>query len=208
MWKVPHDKEIIMRSDLTRHQPFFLAAIFGTALAVLSHGSAMADEFRARDAIVKDLTPITGVENADRRAVDLDIRFKVNSVELTKAARRQLDALGAALKSEKLAGSRFEINGHTDASGAAAYNKTLSKKRALSVKSYLAGKLGIDPARLDTVGWGEERLKNPFDPKSAENRRVEIVNLTPLKSKTAPAMGSPEKGNKGPDGDKGFQSIN
>lgn len=184
-----------MRSNLIKQRPFFLAAMLGAALAVLSHGSALADEFRARDAIVKGLTPITGFEGADRRAVDLDIRFKVNSAELTEAARRQLDALGAALKSEKLAGSRFGINGHTDASGAAAYNKILSEKRALAVKGYLAGKFGIDPARLDAVGWGEERLKNPFDPKSAENRRVEVINLTPLKGKA-------------PDGDKGFQTIN
>ena len=197
-----------MTLDLTRYRQFFLAAMCAIALVVLNQGDALADEFRASDAIVKGLVPITGLEGSNRRAIDLDIRFKVNSDELVKSARRQLDALGVALKSEKLADSRFEINGHTDSSGAAAYNKALSEKRALAVKNYLTGKIGIDPLRLDAVGWGEERLKNPYAPKSAENRRVEIINLTPLKTRIAPATGSPGKENEALGVDKGFKAIN
>ena len=35
----------------------------------------------------------------------------------------------------------------------------------------------IAASRLDTVGWGEERLKDPLNPESGVNRRVEVVAL-------------------------------
>lgn len=82
---------------------------------------------------------------------------------------------------------RFRIAGHTDASGPAAYNRNLSRRRAQAVRDYLVGRHGIDPARLDPVGYGEERLKDPFAPKSPVNRRVEIIAL----GKALPAGASP-----------------
>ncbi|MCU0455156.1 MAG: OmpA family protein [Bacteroidales bacterium] len=46
-----------------------------------------------------------------------------------------------------------EIGGHTDSTGTAAHNMTLSEKRALSVVNYLIGK-GISPDRLKYRGYG------------------------------------------------------
>ena len=66
--------------------------------------------------------------------------------------------------------------GHTDAKGSAVYNKQLSLKRAEAVKRYLVGK-GIDAGRLDTVGYGSERLLTPDNPQDPSNRRVEIRDL-------------------------------
>ena len=68
---------------------------------------------------------------------------------------------------------RFEIGGHTDASGSAGYNQQLSEKRAASVVDYLLGK-GIDRNRLDWIGHGEEMLADPANPASGANRRVEV----------------------------------
>jgi flagellar motor protein MotB len=45
------------------------------------------------------------------------------------------------------------------------------------VKAFLAGNFQINPQQLLSVGYGKEDLKNPGDPKAAENRRVTIVNL-------------------------------
>lgn len=137
--------------------------------------------------ILGKLVPITGQEE---RSIDLDITFELGSARLTTNAKTQLDALGQALVSPQLTTAQIGIYGHTDASGAADFNKTLSEKRAEAVKIYLAGKFPIDPARLATAGYGEEKLKNPANPKGAENRRVEIVNLTPTPSRPmAPAKG-------------------
>jgi OOP family OmpA-OmpF porin len=66
------------------------------------------------------------------------------------------------------------IEGHTDNIGPAAYNMKLSERRAQSVKDYMV-KMGVDPARMETVGFGES---DPADTNDTEegrafNRRVE-----------------------------------
>ena len=65
----------------------------------------------------------------------------------------------------------IRVEGHTDATGFEAYNQTLSEKRALAVKSSLTQR-GIDPARIQTVGYGESQ---PISSNDATNRRVVIV---------------------------------
>jgi len=102
---------------------------------------------------------------------DLLVNFDYNSAELTKAARENLDLFAAALKDPKLVGTKFEIDGHTDASGGEEYNQGLSERRAASVVSYLASQ-GVDAATLTAKGFGKSkpRVADPFSP---ENRRVE-----------------------------------
>ncbi len=46
--------------------------------------------------------------------------------------------------------------GHTDATGDAAVNKTLSQNRAQAVVDYLIFK-GVDPAQLRAIGYGQEK---------------------------------------------------
>ncbi|OOE35353.1 hypothetical protein BZG05_04780 [Salinivibrio kushneri] len=69
----------------------------------------------------------------------------------------------------------LSIEGHTDNTGAAAYNQGLSERRAMSVKRYLASQ-SIDNARLYTSGFGETRplVANNSASNRALNRRVEI----------------------------------
>ncbi len=188
---IAQHRKMVLKFPSTRVWPCFLVVVLVISVAALIVKSAFADGFWESIAIVNNLAPIQNSGNAGKRSVNLDIRFTVNSAKLTDAARRQLNALGEALKSDRLVESRFEINGHTDASGAADFNKALSEKRAQAVKSYLVNRYGIDVPRLTAIGWGEERPINSINPKSAENRRVEIVNLTPISNKT----------------DKGYQVI-
>jgi outer membrane protein OmpA-like peptidoglycan-associated protein len=70
---------------------------------------------------------------------------------------------------------RIRVEGHTDSRGSDSYNKKLSNERASSVRQYLMAR-GIDPGRIESIGFGEER---PIDDNSTEsgranNRRVEI----------------------------------
>ncbi len=74
---------------------------------------------------------------------------------------------------------RLRIEGHTDSVGSAAYNLRLSQKRANAVRNYLISK-GIDPSRLEAVGYGESRpiAPNTTPEGRAKNRRVEFVIIS------------------------------
>jgi len=102
---------------------------------------------------------------------DLLVNFEFNSDKLTQAARENLDQFAKALSDERLKGQKFEIDGHTDATGAELYNLGLSERRASAVVAYLAAQ-GIDAGNLKAKGFGKAkpRVADPFSP---ENRRVE-----------------------------------
>jgi len=124
------------------------------------------------DALVLTLQT-RGVEKKLPGAASFDqITFKFNSSELSNDAKRLLDKIGAALKSERVKDFSFDIEGHTDAKGSDAYNMALSKRRAESAKEYLVATLGINAQRLVVVPRGKTDLLYPDDPENAKNRRV------------------------------------
>jgi outer membrane protein OmpA-like peptidoglycan-associated protein len=106
-------------------------------------------------------------------SVNLNIPFELNSSALKPQASEQLKQLELALTSDALGKDRFVVAGHTDAKGSAQYNKQLSLRRAQAVKQFLVAK-GMDARRLDTVGYGSEKLLDPDRPDDSSNRRVEI----------------------------------
>jgi len=110
------------------------------------------------------------------QSVNLNIPFESNSSVLRPQAAAQLKQLELALDSASLEKDRFVVAGHTDAKGSVQYNKLLSLRRAEAVKNFLVAK-GMDASRLDTVGYGSERLLDPDRPEDPANRRVEIRDL-------------------------------
>lgn len=110
------------------------------------------------------------------QSVNLNIPFEHNSSALRPQAAAQLEQLELALTSASLDKDRFVVVGHTDAKGSAQYNKRLSLRRAEAVKHFLVAR-GLDASRLDTVGYGSERLLAPDRPEDPSNRRVEIRAL-------------------------------
>ena len=134
--------------------------------------------------IVRALTPfvkrgLDGIVNASSISFgESRIPFRTDSAEILPQARRQLDELAKALRSEALASAFLEVAGHTDERGAADYNTRLSLRRAKAVKAYLT-RIGVAAQRLREVGHGEARpVAFGHDPASwAANRRVEITRL-------------------------------
>jgi outer membrane protein OmpA-like peptidoglycan-associated protein len=112
-------------------------------------------------------------------AIDLYVNFEYDSAELKSDALAALRVLGDALSSPALEKATVAIVGHTDATGSAYYNLTLSQKRASAVRNVLIGSHGIDPLRLRAEGKGFAELKDPSRPDNGINRRVEIKNVTP-----------------------------
>jgi len=113
----------------------------------------------------------------ERPRIDLEIKFDYNSANIAKTALADMDNLGKALTDSSLKGSTFVLAGHTDAVGSEEYNLDLSSRRADSVKRYLMEKYSLAPDHLVTAGYGKTRLKDKDNPKAAENRRVEVVNM-------------------------------
>ena len=106
---------------------------------------------------------------------DLSVTFELSSDRLTSQAQTNLRQFAIALQTPALAGFRFAVEGHTDATGAADKNLELSERRAASVVSFLTS-LGVEEDRLSAKGYGETRplLEDPTDP---ANRRVETRRI-------------------------------
>lgn len=74
---------------------------------------------------------------------------------------------------------KFEVSGHTDSDGGAAYNLGLSQRRAQSVVNDLVTRYGIARSRLVAKGYGLARpvATNSTAAGKALNRRVELERL-------------------------------
>jgi outer membrane protein OmpA-like peptidoglycan-associated protein len=103
---------------------------------------------------------------------DLKVNFKPGSSELTPDSEVKLERFADALRDPALSHKRFEIGGHTDASGSAEKNLALSQARAESVKDFLVAH-GVASSRLQARGYGAEGLLVPDQPRDPRNRRVE-----------------------------------
>jgi outer membrane protein OmpA-like peptidoglycan-associated protein len=128
---------------------------------------------RAALTTIADDRPAIGAETAGCGEVcDLKISFSPGSTALTRSAKARLDQFAKAVAANAMGETRFEIGGHTDASGSPARNLALSQARAEAVTAYL-GSHGVSAARLVAKGYGSDGLllqKIPLDPR---NRRVE-----------------------------------
>lgn len=121
----------------------------------------------AKDTIGADLKE-TG------RAKVYGINFDFNSDVIRNESRATLNQIVAILKEN--ADWKMMVEGHTDSVGGEAYNKTLSEKRAASVRAFLVS-AGIDAARLTSSGLGMSKpvAENTSEFGRAQNRRVELV---------------------------------
>ncbi len=101
------------------------------------------------------------------------VNFETNSDRLLPGATAVLDDVVATLK--RYPKIRFEVAGHTDSDGSAAYNEGLSTRRAQTVYDYLAGK-GIATGRMTVRGYGESQpiADNTTATGKAQNRRVAL----------------------------------
>jgi outer membrane protein OmpA-like peptidoglycan-associated protein len=110
---------------------------------------------------------------AEAGAVAFHISFAFNSAVLPESAHTMIDRIAQLMK--ETPELRLRVEGHTDATGSASYNVSLSQERALSVAQYLEAQ-GISADRLMLVGKGksEPMTRDPFEP---ANRRVQFVRI-------------------------------
>jgi outer membrane protein OmpA-like peptidoglycan-associated protein len=147
------------------------------AASAPEEGGVRTRSFRpaVRPAATAGATAGTAAASQTGRASIL-VTFVTDSANLTAPASKALDVLAAAMKSDRLAGVRFTIEGHADPRGSEEHNLRLSQARAESVRAYLVSKHGLASDRVDAVGRGSSSLLNKQNVTAAENRRVTIVS--------------------------------
>jgi peptidoglycan-associated lipoprotein len=166
------------------HQVF--VPVLGIALATAGCGGKQVEETPEPVAATPAPAPVSTPAPApapvavdrpapDTRRMTLEerIHFDLDRADLSPEARTALAAKAEILRT--VSGVSLRIDGHADERGSDEYNLALSKRRAAEAKRFLVSQ-GIDAARLETVGYGEEQ---PLDPSSTEsawaaNRRADF----------------------------------
>jgi len=102
-----------------------------------------------------------------------NIFFDTGKSTLRAESNAELDRLLKLLKD--VPSLKIEISGHTDNTGSATLNETLSQARAEAVVNYLTSK-GIPAARMTAKGYGSSRpiAPNTTDEGKQQNRRTEF----------------------------------
>jgi len=130
---------------------------------------------------VKDVTPdplegdiAAAYQEAVRRGLLGDVYFDFDKYDLRPDSRERLEKNAAFMKSYP--NFVFGLEGHCDERGTNEYNLALGERRANAAKNYLVS-LGVDPGRVRTISYGEER---PFCNEHHEgcwsrNRRAHFV---------------------------------
>ena len=88
-----------------------------------------------------------------------DVYFASDSARLTRASRMRLDKVAAVMVGQGF--RHVLLSGHTDSRSTVAYNKALSKKRAMSVKRYLDIKLKATGVRAKVSHFASTRPAGP-----------------------------------------------
>lgn len=114
-----------------------------------------------------------GCELVTLETITLYITFPLDSAEIGGQYDDDIREIADALESDP--DVTTEIAGHTDSTGAAAYNQELSQRRAEAVADRLTNVYGIDSQRISPVGYGESDpvADNETSDGRAQNRRVE-----------------------------------
>lgn len=151
-------------------------AVVGAVAGGLIGNNLDKQEADLRASLGNDDVQITNT--GDRLIVTLpqDILFATDSFSVRPDLQRDLRTVASNLQAYP--DSTIQIIGHTDNTGEAGYNQTLSEQRANAVADVLLD-AGIPFARISTIGRGEDQpVASNLSPEGrAQNRRVEIVIL-------------------------------
>jgi OmpA-OmpF porin, OOP family len=120
--------------------------------------------------------PITSQECETRFSVISTtgaIYFKTGSAELDSASNALLDSVADI--ANRCPSVKIEVSGHTDTTGSASANQTLSEARAKAVVTYLVAH-GVAQGRITATGFGGTKpvASNTTEDGRAKNRRIEF----------------------------------
>jgi len=119
------------------------------------------------------------LENASLFQSDI-VHFDFDSSVVKSGEKSKVARVADYLKGS--AADAVRVEGHCDERGTEEYNRSLGERRALALREELV-RLGIDPTRVDTISYGEDRPADPGHSEAAwrKNRRGEFILLSPPK---------------------------
>lgn len=165
-------RSVSSRGDRTKGT--LIGAVVGASI-----GGLIGRQMDQQEADLRQQMEGTGVEvrregDTIRLQAPENITFETNRANVTQRFRPVLDQLAYSIS--QYPDTLVRIEGHTDATGSAAFNQTLSENRAYSVRSYLLQR-GVPDYRVEAIGYGMTRpiADNRSDYGRAQNRRVEIL---------------------------------
>lgn len=109
-----------------------------------------------------------------KRGFSADIYFQYDESSLSDESRDKLARNAELLKNQPQ--FQLTVEGHCDERGTNEYNLALGERRANAVRDYV-GSLGVNPTRLRTISYGEERPVCTQSEEScwSQNRRAHMV---------------------------------
>ncbi|MHB8269973.1 OmpA family protein [Bradyrhizobium sp.] len=125
--------------------------------------------------------------------VTFDVLFDPDSSIIRPGSYRTLGRIADTLTDPALLPYRFLIVGHTESGGRRDHNLIVSQRRADAIRDVLATTFKISSKRLQTLGLGEEQLRDAARPPSAANRRIQVVSLGKMPEPESPAPAPAKK---------------
>src|SRR5690606_2560793 len=105
-------------------------------------------------------------------SINLAVKFDTNSADVKEEYMSDIRDLATFMNQYE--NTQVTVEGHTDNTGSAEYNRALSQRRADSVRRVLIERMGIEEDRVKAVGYGEDRpvADNSTASGREQNRRV------------------------------------
>lgn len=135
-----------------------------------SEGANPADAMLAADQQSDEYKRIHGRSSANLSPIYFDFDQAGVRSDMVEVMIRNADYLMASPS------TRITVEGNSDERGTNEYNLALAERRAINAQQYLIN-MGVDPLRLRTVSYGEEKplFTNQDEDAYSMNRRVDFV---------------------------------
>ena len=149
-----------------------------TRFQIFSYSGASEDErFIKNVRIAKGAVPLYDRMMTDGKFITYGITFDVGKATIKPESMGEINRIVQLMTENP--DLKFSVEGHTDSTGNATSNQTLSEQRSQAIVAKLV-ELGIAQDRLTAVGKGQNSpiADNNTDEGRAKNRRVEFVKMT------------------------------